>query len=100
MLDALIRITDRHIVAIVYFFFGLLNAQSWPYLAGFVAIGLMIDALAPRFLSSATADKERADYTDLAYNAGWRWLSPLAVVDLALDCGVAFGATPVPAAST
>jgi hypothetical protein len=73
MLDALIRATDRHIVTIVFFSLGLLNAPSWPYLAGFLAVGMAIDAAAPKLLSSPAANKDSPDYNPaLAYKAGWR----------------------------
>jgi hypothetical protein len=89
MLDALIRATDRHIVAIVFSFFGLLNAPSWVHLAGFVAVGLTIDALAPRFLSSAAANKDSPRYDPaVAHKDGWRWLYCLAAVYLVLDYGI------------
>ena len=94
MLDALIRATDRHIVTIVFFSLGLLNAPSWPYLAGFVAVGAMIDAAAPKLLASAAANKDGPDCNPaLAYKAGWRWLYCLGVVFLVLDYGIVMVAT-------
>jgi hypothetical protein len=98
--EQLVRITDRYVVTIVYFFLGLLNAPSWPYLTGFVAVGLLIDALAPRFLSPTTADKDSPDYNpELAHKAGWRRLYCLAAAYLVLDYGVPLAATILSASS-
>jgi hypothetical protein len=100
MLDALIRATDRHIVAIVFFSLGLLNAPSWPYLAGFLAVGMAIDVAAPKLLSSPAANRDSPEYNPaLAYKAGWRWLFCLAVAFLVLDYGIVIAATTLSASS-
>jgi hypothetical protein len=101
MSDALIRATDRHVVTIFYSLFGLLNAPSWIHLAGFAAVGLTIDALAPRFLSSATINKDSSRYDpDIAYKNGWRWLYCLAGVYLVLDYGSILAGAALSSTST
>ena len=101
MLDTLVRTIDRYIVTIVYALSGLLNAPSPIHLAGFVAVGLTIDALAPKFLSSAAADRDSPYYDpEIALKDGWRWLYCLAAVYLVLDYGIILAATMLSPAST
>ena len=101
MLDRLVLTIDRYTVTVVYALSGLLNAPSSIHLAGFVAVGLAIDLLAPRFLSSAAADKDNPHYDpERALKNGWRWLYCLAAVYLVLDYGIILVATMLSPAST
>ena len=101
MLDRLIHTIDRYAVTIVYALSGLLNAPSSIHLAGFVAVGLTIDLLAPKFLSSVAASKDSPSYDpERAYKDGWRWIYCLAGVYLVLDYGIIVAVAALSPAST
>lgn len=87
--ERLVHFSDRHIVAILYLLLGVLNAPSWPYLVGFIAVGAIIDASAPKFLSYAAARRQNSDDDPLlAHKVGRRRLRYLAAAFLVLGYGI------------
>jgi hypothetical protein len=78
------RIADRYVITLTFAVLGCVNAQSWPYLAAFIAFGVLLDVRIVRPRAIVPYEMLSAEEIRAA-KARWKGLIPLAV-GLPLAC--------------